>query len=1578
MISVFLVAGLKGHYGDLSDVDSTFQSMFKNFSNIFDSSAAPRKLSTKKPTSAVQEVQFTDANGNLKSEDQIKQEIESKFEVQNAEDLGIDSVVHDLVSKGIPQQSGGRKLGGDLETKIQRAMNLGLGGELLSEDPQLLQKDSVKKSKNWVEFDDSADINDHREQDFKTKNGKGSIREKTWGSHSVKHRIGENGLKSLETVHKTSKVMKRSGPAGNGESSFQEMSFSSSSSNAGDAPLKMDVAGAVSEDPEMGDMFFPEDQIKQMNEIQNRMMGNLDDLFTQPEEFAKVDVPRELRLKRRKRRSHKKKNKKRSRKKRKKRNRKLEGYDYEYPETVYGFNSHVIENPVNCPDCGSSSYVPTVNTEYYGPDQQLNQFQENNYAEQQNNMQQFNTQQNNVNHFHNHHYHPQHAAFDPALSGQIKVDDYDKMEQLYLDYLNAVIQFNHETPTMASPRAVNKQMTVLEHQLVNQHHRNPYFGTQAITLPPMMSTDSELALHLPVKIAHPVIPKTTIHHHYMEPSYNEYTFQGIPAVPVVAAAPTPDMIHNYQVLMDMPHPMAPVVEASQAEETHTELQHVKKDLEIEFKNDLEIEVGKVMKHEDDIQKQTDKEIDHLMDLTRSVQNSMSTPAPTLNVEHTVMGVDGHQIHETKDGEIIVENNSESHSIKGGRGGEGSDYDSSAPSEKTEVIQKVTPIIIGNPGAFGGSDDSYSGSSYGSYSEPSTTSSYKNDSPSDGASEEIIIQKGDKVVNQQTGVLDNNSGNVVSNISDIDEDRNKIVDSSSTSTSQVHAKNSIYNEKNTHIVHHMGPPSDSKVLNIHLNLLSDGKGGFYFQGKDGKPVGTAGTLADKYDVLNHQLDTIRVKEVENFKHSGKMSQEGQIGEADQLDNMGDENIVTQINTVDDLHQVTDEDLKNFGSSNKKVDSLEASAVSSMPSKDDVTADEIEGTEEQTKQVIPLDQEQDESVDQDMDQISGQDSFGESQVVDEDQISAASSSKKSVQELVFDEDEEIQSQDQASDKGDVDIVRIGDEEEVEKSTQSQPSEVQVEDALNIQSEEVSGQVDEDALSSQSQVESGLVDEDALSETSKEESGLVDEDALSSQSQVESGLVDEELLSRQSQGESGLVDEDALRGESQVESGLVDEDQLSSRSQTESGVVDEDALSGEVQEDSQIVDVDALSKQSGDSLQKSETVDEDALSGQSEVVDEDALSGQSQVVDEDALSGQSQDQSETVDEDALSGQVEEQSDLVDEDALSSQSQEQSGTIDEDALSPTTQEQSEIVDEDALSEKSQDQSETVDEDALSSQSQTQSESVDEDALSGKSQNQSETVDEDALSGQSQSQSETVDEDALSGQVEEQSGIVDEDVLSGQSESLSGTVNEDTLSNLDKEEQSGQSDTVDEDAISQASGDNLSQTVDEDNISGASEDNLSQTVDEDQVSGQSKQSGVIDVDDQSQLDSQSEKDVIDIDDESGAVNEDDISKSSERKLENLREKEYSRNNPFKRDVPVFQELARNFLVNPIAKPRSMKQIAAEFDKNFADVRGNAKPDVKFVEPRELFEDLDVTSRLRSNLGIGKEGHLLQEHRNLF
>ena len=53
----------------------------------------------------------------------------------------------------------------------------------------------------------------------------------------------------------------------------------------------------------MNEFLFPENEIQKMNEIQNRMMGNLDDLFASPEDFAKVNPPRKLRIRRRKKRN---------------------------------------------------------------------------------------------------------------------------------------------------------------------------------------------------------------------------------------------------------------------------------------------------------------------------------------------------------------------------------------------------------------------------------------------------------------------------------------------------------------------------------------------------------------------------------------------------------------------------------------------------------------------------------------------------------------------------------------------------------------------------------------------------------------------------------------------------------------------------------------------------------------------------------------------------------------------------------------------------------------------------------------------------------------------------------------------------------------------------------------------------------------------------------------------------------------------------------------------------------------------------------------------------------------------------
>jgi hypothetical protein len=1598
------------HYGDLSDVDSTFQSMFKNFSSIFDSSAAPRELTAEAPSSAIKEVQFTDEDGNLKAEDQIKKEIEEKFNVHNADSLGIDSVIHDLVSKGVPQQSNGRKLGGDLETKIQRAMNLGLGGEILSQNPELKEKDLVKKNKNWVEFDNSSDINDQMEKSFDSKKDKGTIQAKTWGSNTVKHRIGENGLKSVETIHKSNKIMKKTSKNGEGSSSIQTMSFSSSSSsgNPGDMKMpEMNMNIPDYEDPEMNEMFFPEEEIKKMNEMQAKMMGNLDDLFTTPEEFAKVTPPRELRQKRRR-----KKSKKTRKRKRKNKKRKLENYDYDYPESVYGYNSHIIENPVNCPDCGESSFVPKINYDMVGPNQELNQFQENNYIDQQSNMNQQNMQQNNINHYHNHYHHP---AFDPSLSSNIGVEDYDKMEKLYQDYLDALTQFNHEVPTTASPKAVNKQMTVIEHQLANHHQKNPYFGSDPITLPPMMSTDSELAMHLPSQITQTVIPKETIHHHYIAPSYNEYTFHAMPVMPV-AQAPTPEMIHNYQLLMDMPHPMAamvpPVVEHSQVEETHEEIQHMKKDLEIEFKNDLQIEVGNVIKHEDELQKHTDDELDHLIDLTRSVQNSMTAPAPTLNVEHTVMGVDGHQIHETKDGEIIVENNSESHSIKDNGGEKGTTYggdssNSSEPSEHTEVIQKVTPIIIGNPGAFGGSDGSYSTGSSSSYSRSSSSSSRSHRSKDEG-SEEVIIQKGDQITQQH---MDNTQN-------DHDEDHSKIVDSSSDSSSEVHAKNSIYNEKNTHIVHHMGAPSDSKVLNIHLDLLSDGKGGFYFQDKNGKPIGSPGTFTEKYDVLNHQLDSLRTKEVENFKQTGKMSESGQIGDASPLNNLDDNEITTQINQIDDLHEVTNEDLKNIGK-----DQLEALKPSDrIRDEDDLTHDESEGMidDMEVKSISPLDKTQESSVHQEL-ESSQKDSQISEIAVDNipEQTSHADSeinetSQKSVQSNLINENEitpEITSESQLSEKS-----GLINEDEIT----TEVSEKSVQSGL-INEDEISPEVSEQS------VQSGLINEDEITPEVSEksiQSGLINEDEITtevSEKSVQSGLINEDEITAETSQKSGLINEDEISPETSQKSGLINEDEISpetSQKSIQSGLINEDEITPETSEksvQSGLIDEDEITPETtSEKSVQSGLINEDEISPEvSEQSIQSGLINEDEITPEITSEAQLSSKSDMINEDEISPEVSEksiQSGVINEDEITPETSEksvQSGLIDEDEITPETSQKSDLVNEDDITDTNQ--SELVTEDNITNTDvQEQSGVVDEDDLNpevANENNQSAIVDEDDISNNdAQEQSGLVDEDNISNtevNVDNQSGLVDEDDISNTEvnvDNQSGLVDEDDISNteVNADNQSG---LVDEDDISntEVNVDNQSGLVDEDDISNTevNVDNQSGLVDEDDINNTEvnvdNQSGLVDEDDISntQNDADNQSGLVDEDDisnaqndtenQSGLVDEDDLSpkgrvlrfRREEKNLEN-------RENPFKHKSPIFEEMSRNFLTNPPApKPRSMREIADQFDKNFGnDKKSNNAP--KFVEPRELFENLDVTAKLRSKLGIGSNDHYVKDYKPLF
>ena len=1422
ILFLILLSSTKCHYGDLSDVDSTFQSMFSNFSKIFES-PPPRKLEKNQP-SPIQEVDFTDANGNLKPATEIKKEIQQKFNVENTDGLNLDSVLGDLMGKGV-SEGNGRSLG--VESKLQKAMNMGLGGEILSQDPDYKEKDLVKKGKNFVEFENSANINDSLNKKIKTSKGDGNLREKTWGSESVKHRIGENGLKTIESLRKSNKIMKQTMPNGSGEESIQQMSFSSS--------------GGSLEDPEMNAFTFPEDEIQKMNEIQNRMKVDMDDMFVSPEEFARVTPPRELRMRRRRR---SKKNKKSRKHKKKRKNRKLNNYDYDYPESVYGFNSHVIENPSNCPNCGQDPFIPTISDEEYFPNQELNQFQENNYLDNKVTNNQQNMQQNNINHYHTHH----HQAFDPALASNIGVEDYDKMEKLYQDYLGAVMEFNHEVPSTGSARAVNKHMTVLQNQLVNHHKKNPYFGSDPIMLPPMMSTDSELALHYPQNQTISVTPETTVHHHYVMPSPSQYMFQA-PTMPM-AMAPTPTMIHNYQLLMDAPHPMAGMVQ----EQTKEELQHVKQDLEIEFKNDLEIEIGHVMKHEDDLQKHTDEEINHLLDMTRVMGTKT---APTLNVEHTVMGVDGHQIHETKDGEIIVENHSESHSIHHGRGGSASgDY--YGDSEHTEVIQKVTPIIIGNPG-FGGSASSYSGDSSNS-SGSSRVSDYKNKTNQiDVGSEKIIVENQNLVDGQEVKQNQEINQNQTENIMDHDEDHSSLEESSVEDSSNIQSKNSIYNEKNTHIVHHMGAPNDEKTLNINLDLLSDGKGGFYFEGKDGKAIGSAGTLTDKYDILNHQINTLRSEEVENFKKTGTMSKDGQIGEAQPLDNMGDENVVTQIDGVEDLHEVTNEDLTKINQ--MKPEDLETGVIQPNDRLSDSSLENADHLSE-AQNIEALDQVQEnESVHQDLSETEKEGMMNNivTELPDDlDNVSSIESSDENITNL------------SESQKDHTSPENIIEEAEVMSHHTSETNIGDVEVERQPIASHVSDQIQEDEQNPSHLTESSNAIQEADQIPVQENIENI-QDGDVTRAQISPDLNEDQLDTESPEiiSEIDNVDNNPLDSEDLQEE-VITQDNLS---ETQDSTVNQESP---ITQDEDVIDQDALSETDQSTVPENEDViDQNDLSE----TDKSTVNKDEDVIDQDALS--ETDQS-IINEDE---NVTVQDDLSETNA--STANELSQEVNLDNANPS--ESQDLIDQENLSET--DSSSKIDE----------------------------TISQDDLS---ESDKSTVDQN------EDQDQVIVQDDLS---ESDNSTVdkNEDQVTVQDDLSESDNS-TVDENAEEVTVQDDLSES---------------------DKSTQEKASESADVISQDDL-SESEK---------STKNEDNLMARKLGNFENLNR------NPFKNKPDIFEEYGRNFITNPI-KPRSMKQIAEDFDKNFKNLESNndkKQNKIEFVEPRELFEDLDITSKLRANLGIG-------------
>ena len=1483
-------------------MDSSFQSMFKNFTNLFESSPQPRKLVSDETDPAVQEVKFTDKDGNLKNKAQIKQEIEQKFHVKDADDLGLSSVLEDLAAKGMVQSDdapNSRKLAKGIETKLQRAMNMGLGGEVLSQNPEFKEDDSVRKAKNFVEFENTGKLHDHVERSIKTKRGRQSLKSKSWGSHSVKHRIGENGLKTVETTHKTSKMMKRTGVGANGESSFQEMSFSSSSSDMNTPDMKMNVdmpevkMGMFgNEDQENDDMFFPEEEIQKMNELHSKMLGDMQNLYAEPEEFTKVAPPRQLRLKKRSKRS--KKNRRKRRKNKRAKNRKLNQYNYDYPESVYGYNSHIIENPVNCPNCSDTPYVPDLSDlHYFGPNQQLDQYQDNSQNMEMNQQNNY----NNINH-HHHHYGPQ--IVNPM---NIKVDDYNKMEQLYQQYLLAVLHSNQEIPSDASPRAMNKYVNVLQHQLHQMHHNNPGFG-QMIEVPPMVSTHTEMGYHIPQSMTVPVEPKTIIHNHYVSPNVAQYTLHA-PVVPAVA--PTPVMIHNYEMLMDAPHPMAgmvmaPQVEESQTEITHEEIQHVKKDLEIEFKNDIQVEVGKVMKHEDEIQKHTDQEIQNLENMALNIQGNLSKPAPALNVEHTVMGVNGHEIHETKDGEIIVQNGS-------GRSHGGSSGSSpSSMSAHTEVIEKVTPLIIGNPGGFGGGSESYSGNS------SSLSSSYQSRSPisqeisHDKDTDTYVVQDG-QVTKEDTSVTNQNNKAMIiqgannTMINDSDEDVTNVELNSVSNTSNVNAKNSIYNEKNTHIVHHMGPPHDSKTLNIHLNLLSDGKGGFFFEGKDGKPVGTAGTLADKYDVLNHQLDTIRVSEAEDFKQTGEMSKNGKFMSKEPLDNQGDDQVVTQINTIDDLHQIRSEDIRNIDKSMLSGVSQEVKQSPIRPGdrqRDSAMSDEVEGLSQGTQL----------ASEQTADQI---DEALKTPVTSEVSLSKTS------------------------------------DEITEKM--SPTSEISGEQMSSVSINEKESQVSE--ISGQEMSTPTITDEEMSTQTSEPSTEKKSIKSITPLDEVQDESIASDLDNIDNAMTKSIEENmDNLSGDSEREKTQLvslDEKFPSTKSGSEQSASPQIESTMTSQKDSQPDELNTQTPVSDQSL--TSDIDDDLSENQTSEEQSPQIFDDSQIKDD-----------QSVDEDDIKTDAQESQSAS---TASNNETEKSVPLDvnEDDIASTKSTETSVVTETTSTQSLQ--TPTTSENTAS----IQSGNVEQKSMSQELDN---IVNEDMIKTDNDSESNSVRTEA-SGEVQDdatQNSPVNEDLISEEKD-VSSIVSD----QADNQSELSDSQMKVRKAVSETDmGERLyHKDLDEEQRKKDDEDIEVKTLKNDDTrSERTEDNRAIDFDSSSRANDLNRSNrAIDLDHSmpSPDNSRDDLQHMDGRKL-NLKDEGA---NPFKTDVPIFQTLRGNFMMNQPRRLRSVEEMASDFDHN----REKREKPV-FVEPRELFENLDVTAKLRAKMGLGGNGKVGKEHRPLF
>ena len=1083
ILSLILISYIDNKELGLEGVHSTFENMFNNFSSLFNSKPSPikKQIRSMKPETKsenrVSEVEFRDKDGKMKTESQIEKELATNFGINNIKKEELEKVMKNFEKKAAPKKTQNRKLKktsqkkakGSLENKIRKAMRVGLSGEVLSSEPHMWDQESVKKTPNWVEFDDSHNISDHLSKKVVNKNFKGQMKSKSWGRSSQNKRILKNGEKQKSFRKQEKHFTQRSGVTPDGQTQFQEASFTSQSNeNSGGLPLldidALDMGKFLEEhksgldtemkpmnfdhfedvsvdSPFMRDMFFPEDEQKKFEGIQNRMIGNLDDLFVPAGEFRSFDFPRELSMKHKKRSKNKKRRKSKNSKKRssKKKSakrkevhmkstqgefeRELDSglYDYQYPETIYGYNSHILQNPQGCPNCASSAFVPdmTVNAPVVTNQQQNNNYgYVNNQAQMQmNQANQFNNvQQNNVVNHHHHHNHVG-AAFNPALESNVGLQDYQQMESLYNDYLEALGEFNNDIPGAMSHGKKGKHINSLQNQICMNHQIHPYFGECTANLPQMISPDAEMYMHLPDNLINNSIePKHIIHHHYLPSSYSEYSFNGPSALsqPMIPQPlmqpvfqPSPVFFHNYELLFDEPHPSAPKKPAKpvkkkedltmlEVKKTRLDIEHVKEELEGEFKHEIEIEIGDIKQHEQELQNHTDEEIHQLMDLTRQVADAQKSPpqAPVLNVEHTVMGINGHSVHQTQNGEFVVENASVSHHSSESHGrshgyrseGSGDSSDSSDDSMETTVIQKITPILMGANGGFEIGEHGQMGnlldeSEYSDlpeefedhsensesvdHSDPSVSHSYVSDTEhsdntsvtdkkSNQTTEEIIIQRGPNTDNEKVVEVHDDGHGLVK---DLDEDfHSKESSSSSHNVTEEQTHNQITNKKNTHIVHHMGTPDDSKTVNINLDLLTDGEGGFYFEGKDGKPLGKLKGIGQELTGLENKLDQHRHEELDQFNKLNldanadiTVGSEQNLSEISATD-LHDGQIDTDVKDLEELHEVkTDflrDDLHDQSSSEPQLDQhMSALNVQSL--------DEIESVVSEQDHIINAD-------------------------------------------------------------------------------------------------------------------------------------------------------------------------------------------------------------------------------------------------------------------------------------------------------------------------------------------------------------------------------------------------------------------------------------------------------------------------------------------------------------------------------------------------------------------------------------------------------------------------------------------------